>query len=153
MAAIVIADQISKWLVTEYIPVFSSVTVIPNLVDLVHVRNTGIAFGFLNDLNHAWQSAMTTGLAVVALVGILIYAKQLDADERWARRGLSLILAGAVGNLIDRARLGFVVDFVDVYWRDWHFWAFNVADSAISIGAVFILLDLVVPDRHVSNPV
>jgi signal peptidase II len=153
MAAIVVADQITKWLVVEYVPIYSSVAVIPNLVDFVHVRNTGIAFGFLNDLNHAWQSGITTGLAVVALAGILLYAKQLTAEERWTRLGLSFILGGAVGNLIDRARLGFVVDFVDVYWHDWHFWAFNVADSAITIGAIFILIDLVVPQRHVSNPV
>lgn len=153
MAAIVVADQLTKWLVVEFIPVFSSVTVIPHVLDLVNVRNTGIAFGFLNDLNHAWQSGMTTTLALLALAGIVYYAMHLGPEEHRARFGLSLILAGAVGNLIDRARQGYVVDFVDVYWRDWHFWAFNVADSAISIGAVLILLDLILPARHVSNPV
>src|SRR5689334_6268492 len=106
MAVIVVADQITKWLVVQYVPMFSSVVVIPHLVDLVHVRNTGIAFGFLNDLNHAWQSGITTGLAMVALAGILVYAKHLSPEERWTRLGLSLILGGAVGNLIDRARLG-----------------------------------------------
>lgn len=149
---LVVADQFTKWLVLDRIPVLSSVTVIPGLVDFVHVRNAGVAFGFLNDLEHPWQSAFTTGLALVALIGILYYATHLGPEERLTRVGLSLILGGAVGNLIDRARLGYVVDFVDVYWNDWHFWAFNVADSAITVGAVLILLEIIFPHRHVSHP-
>jgi signal peptidase II len=153
IATIVAMDQLTKWLVLEHIPVFSSVAVIPGMLDLVHVRNSGVAFGFLNDLEHAWQGVFTSGLALAALAGIVYYATHLRPEERLARFGLSLILGGAVGNLIDRARLGYVVDFVDVYWRNWHFWAFNVADSAISIGAMLIFLDLILPHRHVSNPV
>lgn len=153
IVAIVVADQITKAMVLERIPVLASVTVIPGLLDLVHVRNAGVAFGFLNDLEHAWQSMFTTGLAVVALVGIVYYATHLSAAERLTRFGLSLILGGAVGNLIDRARLGYVVDFVDVYWHDWHFWAFNVADSAITAGAILIFVELILPQRHVSHPV
>ena len=153
IAAIVVVDQITKLLIQYYVPVFSSVTVVPGLVDLVHVHNAGVAFGFLNDVDHPFRSLLTTGLAVVALIGIVYYATHLDPRERLARLGLSLILGGAVGNLIDRSRQGYVVDFVDVYWRDWHFWAFNVADAAISIGAVLIFLELLLPSRHVSNPV
>ena len=123
------------------------------LLDLVHVHNPGIAFGFLSDFAHSWQGVLTTGLAVAALAGILYYASHLPSEERIARYGLSLILAGAVGNLIDRSRQGFVVYFVDVYWHDWHFWAFNVADAAISIGAVLILVELLLPKHHASNPV
>jgi signal peptidase II len=146
-------DQITKWLVQQHVPVFSSLTVLPGILDIVHVHNEGVAFGFLNDLEHPWRSTFTTTMAVAALAGILYYATHLDAHERVARLGLSLILGGAVGNLIDRAYLGYVVDFVDVYWRDWHFWAFNVADAAISIGAVLIFIDILLPHRHVSNPV
>lgn len=153
IVAIVVVDQISKWLIQQNIPVFSSLSIIPGLLDLVHVHNTGVAFGFMNDIEHPWQSAFTTAMALAALAGIFYYATHLGAHERLARFGLSLILGGAIGNLIDRARLGYVVDFVDVYWRDWHFWAFNVADSAISIGAVLIFVDLLLPHRHVSNPV
>ncbi len=73
-------------------------------------------------------------VALVALVGVGLYAAQLPVSHRWARGGLALILGGAAGNLVDRARQGYVVDFVDAYWNGWHFWAFNVADAAISVG-------------------
>jgi signal peptidase II len=83
------------------------------------------------------------GIASIALVAIAAYATQLGFHERLARLGLSLILGGAFGNLIDRAVAGYVVDFVDVYWGTSHFWAFNVADAAISTGAVLVLLDMI----------
>jgi signal peptidase II len=153
IAVVVVFDQVTKWLVLEHVPLFSSIQVVPGFIDLVHVRNAGVAFGFLNETTHPLRSFATTGLAVVALIGIIYYATHLRAEERLARMGLSLILGGAVGNLVDRAVQGFVVDFVDVYWHDWHFWAFNVADAAISIGAVLMFLELFFPSRHASHPV
>jgi signal peptidase II len=94
------------------------------------------------------------GIATLALVAISIYARQLGSDEKLSRYGLALILGGAFGNLIDRAIAGYVVDFVDVYWGEIHFWAFNVADAAISIGAVLVLLDMIgIGRRHASRPV
>jgi signal peptidase II len=82
-------------------------------------------------------------IAGVALVAITLYARQLGTHERLSRIGLALILGGALGNLTDRALSGYVVDFVDVYWGQAHFWAFNLADAAISIGAVLVLLDMI----------
>jgi signal peptidase II len=96
---------------------------------------------------------MTTMLAVIALAGIAYYARHVRAHERLARVGLSLILGGAIGNLTDRIRQGFVVDFVDVYWGDWHFWAFNVADAAITVGATLIFIELLLSSRHAPDPV
>jgi len=94
------------------------------------------------------------GIAAVALVAIAAYASQLGFHERLARFGLALILGGAFGNLIDRALAGHVVDFVDVYWGSAHFWAFNVADAAITTGAVFVLLDMIgLGRRHASHSV
>ena len=94
------------------------------------------------------------GIATLALVAISLYARQLGQHEKLSRYGLALILGGAFGNLIDRAIAGYVVDFVDVYWGSTHFWAFNVADSAITIGAILVLLDMIgVGRRHASNPV
>jgi signal peptidase II len=150
---IVVLDQASKALVQSILPVFDSRTIIPGLLDLVHVQNAGVAFGFLNDVAHPLRSLVTTALALAALVGIGYYARHVHPDERLARLGLSLVLGGAVGNLVDRMRLGHVIDFVDVYWRGWHFWAFNVADAAITIGAVLIFLELLFPRGHVSDPV
>jgi signal peptidase II len=151
---VVALDQASKALVNAVLPLYGdSRTVIPGVMDFVHVRNTGVAFGFLHDLDHPQQTLFTTALAVLALAGIAYYARHLRVEERMARLGLSLILGGALGNLLDRVRLGFVVDFVDVYWGTWHFWAFNVADAAISIGAVLVFLDLLVLNRHASHSV
>jgi signal peptidase II len=146
-------DQITKVAVNAYVPVYGSRTLIPGLVDLVHVHNAGVAFGFMNDSEHAGRSLITTVLAVLALAGIAYYARQVKAEERVARFGLSLILGGAIGNLVDRVRLGYVVDFVDVYWGTWHFWAFNVADSAITVGAVLVFVDILFMSRHASHPV
>jgi signal peptidase II len=151
--AVVVIDQVTKALVTGTIPLYDSRPLIPGLVDLVHVQNRGVAFGLLNDFTHPLRSAVTITLALVALAGIAYYARHLRPEERLARVGLSLILGGAIGNLLDRIRQGFVTDFVDVYWHTWHFWAFNAADAAISIGAVLIFLELLIPGRHASHSV
>lgn len=153
IATVVVLDQLSKLALVAMLPLYDSVTIIPHLLDFTYVRNTGVAFGVLNQSSLPYKGAITTLLGLVALGGIALYARQLRAHEKWARIGLTLILGGAFGNLIDRVRLGFVVDFVDVYWRDWHFWAFNVADAAISVGAVFVFVDLLLGNRHASRSV
>jgi len=139
---IVLADQATKMLVRATLALHASITIVPGFLDLTHVRNTGAAFGILNEADFPFKTPLLIGVAVVALVSIAVYATRLPAHQPLARIGLALILGGAVGNLIDRARTGYVLDFVDVYWRNHHFWAFNVADSAITIGVTAIVLDL-----------
>jgi signal peptidase II len=139
---VILLDQAAKLIVVATVPLFSSVTIIPNFLDITYVRNTGLAYGFLQDSNLPYKSVLVGALAVAALGGILLYARQMPAEENWSRFGLSLILAGAIGNILDRVRLGYVIDYVDVYFRGWHFWAFNVADAAISVGAVFVFADI-----------
>ncbi len=151
--ATVIVDQLTKLAVNAYVPLYGSKTIIPRLLDFVHVHNAGVAFGFMNDYEHPGRGLLTTALAFVALGGIAYYARHVKAEERVARVGLSLILGGAVGNLIDRVRQGYVVDFVDVYWGTWHFWAFNVADAAITVGAILVFVDILFLNRHASHPV
>ena len=141
-AAIVVMDQATKALVKARLPLHDSVTVIPGFFDLTHVRNTGAAFGMLNNMQFAYKPAVMVVVALVALGAVASYALTLPETQRIARYGLALILGGAAGNLIDRATMGYVVDFVDVYWRGVHFWAFNVADSAITVGVVLMLLDV-----------
>jgi signal peptidase II len=141
-AAIVVLDQATKAIVKSGLPLHESVTVIPGFFDLTHVRNTGAAFGMLNNIDFAYKAAVMVVVALVALGAVASYALTLPATQRIARYGLALILGGAIGNLIDRAAMGYVVDFVDVYWRGVHFWAFNVADSAISVGVALMLLDV-----------
>jgi signal peptidase II len=153
IAGIVALDQLTKLLVRTGIPVHGSVTVVPDLLNIVHVRNTGAAFGFLNAVDFPYKAAVVALVATAALMGIALYAARMSSHERLARVGLALILGGAVGNLIDRLALGSVVDFVDVVLGGWHFWAFNVADSAITLGVVAMLADMIGLDRHVSSTV
>ena len=154
MAAIVALDQITKLIVRKTLPLGDSRSIIPEFLDLTHVHNTGAAFGLLNAADFPYKPAVMIGIAAVALVAIAAYATQLGFHERMARFGLALILGGAFGNLIDRAVAGYVVDFVDVDWGATHFWAFNVADSAITLGAVLVLLDMIgIGRRHASHPV
>lgn len=150
---IVALDQLTKLLVRAEIPVHGSVPVIPGLLNLVHVRNTGAAFGFLNAVEFPYKSAVVALVATAALAGIALYAARISSHARLARVGLALILGGAIGNLIDRLALGSVVDFVDVIIAGWHFWAFNVADSAITFGVVAMLADMIGLDRHASRTV
>lgn len=150
---VIVLDQVTKAMATATLPLYGSRSLIPGVVDLVHVQNRGVAFGLLNDFAHPLRSVVTIALALVALAGIAYYARHLRREERMARVGLTLILGGAIGNLIDRIRQGFVTDFVDVYWGTWHFWAFNAADAAISVGAALIFLELLIPARHVSHSV
>jgi signal peptidase II len=147
-------DQLTKAIVRSALPLHDSLDLIPGVLDLTHVQNTGAAFGLLNAVDFPYKPLVMIGIAAIALVAIAAYATQLGFHERLARFGLSLILGGAFGNLIDRAVAGHVVDFVDVYWGTSHFWAFNVADAAITIGAILVLLDMIRPGRqHASHSV
>jgi signal peptidase II len=154
MAVVVAADQLTKAIVRQVLPLGESRSIVPEFLDLTHVHNTGAAFGLLNAVDFPYKPIVMIAIAAVALVAIAAYATQLGFHERMARLGLALILGGAFGNLIDRASAGYVVDFVDVYWGATHFWAFNVADSAITIGAILVLLDMIgIGRRHASHPV
>lgn len=151
VAVILVLDQATKAAVREFVPLHSSATIIPGFLDFTHVRNTGAAFGFLNAADIPFKPAVMTAIALVALIAIAIYTSRTTAHEPLSKLGLALILGGAIGNLVDRVAVGYVIDFVDVYWRGWHFWAFNVADSAITVGATLLILDMAILNRHVST--
>jgi signal peptidase II len=103
--------------------------------------NEGAAFSFLSDAG-GWQRWFLLTLSSVVSVGIWYWLRSLDQALVWLRAGLTLVLAGAIGNLIDRASLGYVIDFVVVHWEDAYFPAFNVADAAISVGAICLIIDM-----------
>jgi signal peptidase II len=149
VAGVVALDQITKALVRAYVPLHDSIPVVGGVLNLTHVQNTGAAFGMLNDADFPYKAAVVAAIAAAALTGIAVYAARLARHERVARLGLALILAGAGGNLIDRVFSGAVVDFVDVVIGGWHFWAFNVADSAITLGVVAMFFDMFGQGRHV----
>jgi signal peptidase II len=149
--AIVVLDQLTKALVRATLPLHASVPIVPGLVDFTHVRNSGAAFGILNAAEFPYKTVVIALIASAALIGVGIYAASLARHQIAARIGLALILGGAAGNLLDRLVAGFVVDFVDVYWHTYHFWAFNVADSAITIGVALMILDMITSGSHVSK--
>jgi len=153
-AVIVLLDQVVKAVVRSELTLNESVTVIPGFFDLTRVHNTGTAFGFMNATDFPFKTLVLACVAVAALVALAMYAASLPVNQWLARTGLALILGGAAGNLIDRVAQGYVVDFVDLYWSGWHFWAFNVADASITVGVALMILDLLgAGSRHVSRAV
>jgi signal peptidase II len=140
--AIVALDQVTKAVVLQYLVLGVPVSIIDGLLALTLVLNPGLAFGLLGGLPEAWRWVVAA-LSLVALAALARVAlRVLPAGGAAGRLAIGLIFGGAVGNLIDRARFGAVVDFVDVHWRGWHWPAFNVADSAITIGVALLALRL-----------
>jgi len=151
--AIVALDQLTKAIVRSTVPLSASVEVVSGFMNITHVRNTGAAFGLFNALDFPFKTVAIAVVALAAIVWVGVYAAGLSRHHWLARLGLSFIMGGAAGNLLDRVIIGSVVDFVDVYWRTYHFWAFNVADSAISVGVAIMILDMLGVRAHASNTV
>ena len=148
VGSVVVLDQVAKAMVRSAFELHEGSSVIPGFFDLTRVHNTGAAFGMFNGMDFPFKAFILSLVATAALVGLAIYGALLPADQRLARSGLALIVGGAAGNLIDRVSYGYVLDFVDLYWRNWHFWAFNVADAAINVGVALMILDIIGIGRH-----
>jgi signal peptidase II len=133
----VLLDQGSKLAVDASMQLYESIPVLP-FFNLTYVHNPGAAFSFLSEAG-GWQRWFFSGLALVISIGITIWLARLQKHETLLAAALSLILGGAIGNLIDRVAYGYVIDFIDVYYQNSHFPAFNIADAAINLG-VFLLL-------------
>jgi len=143
---VIVADQITKYLVVQQMGLFDSIRVLPHL-NLTLLHNTGAAFSFLADAG-GWQRWFFVLLGAGVSAFILVWLRKMPAGQGpLLPSSLSLILGGALGNVIDRAIHGYVIDFVDFYYGSWHFPAFNVADSAITVGAALFILDSIV-DTH-----
>jgi len=142
IGSVVALDQLVKALVVRTIGLHDYVSLVDGLLSLSHVRNHGAAFGLLSDWNLPYQSLLLSLLSLLALGAIALYFARLPDTARLPRLALALVLGGAVGNVIDRVRLGYVVDFVHVYWREYQWPDFNVADSAITIGVCLLVIDI-----------
>ncbi len=143
-----ILDQVTKLLVLSNVDLHSSVPVISGFFNIVHTRNRGMAFGLFNNPGPAFY--FLTGLSVLAVVLILFWFFRLRENEKSLTPGLALILGGALGNIIDRFRIGEVIDFLDVQIGSYHWPAFNIADSCISIGTIWVIICLlffITPDK------
>ena len=147
--AIVVLDQVTKAIIRAKLPMYASRTIIPGFMDFTHVPNSGIAYGLLQNVNFPFKTVLIAMIGATLMIGVGFYAASLARHQLIARIGLALIIGGAAGNLTDRVLTGSVVDFVDVYWRTYHFWVFNVADSAISVGVTMMILDML--GTHVSK--
>jgi signal peptidase II len=143
--AVLVLDQWTKWLVELHLPHHLAQPVVPGFLNLTHVRNTGVAFGLFAAGGHVPTAWVLSGLGLVALAVVSLYFWRTAAQHRLLLVALALVLGGAVGNLLDRMMSGAVTDFVDVYVGTHHWPAFNVADSAISIGLVLMALDTLWP--------
>ncbi|HTK88934.1 MAG TPA: signal peptidase II [Verrucomicrobiae bacterium] len=143
-AAILVADQITKWWALHGLRFGEAVPVIPGLFSLTLVMNPGLAFGMLGGVPEAfrWMVGLLSIGAVVLLA--VIAARLLPTGGAWTRLSLGLIFGGAAGNLIDRVRFGAVVDYLDFYWGAYHWPAFNVADSAITVGVTILAFRMLV---------
>jgi len=137
-----VIDQVTKFWFDNNLQMWERITVIPQVLDWTLAYNTGAAFSFLAGAS-GWQRWLFTLIALVVSVVLVVWMKRLKADETWLAVGLALVLGGALGNLVDRVIFGHVVDFILVHWQSsWYFPAFNIADSAITVGAILLALDM-----------
>ena len=136
---VIVLDQLTKWGMSSWLSLHESVAVIP-MFNLTLAHNTGAAFSFLAQ-SSGWQRWFFIGLAVTISVVLLIWLARLKPHAKLEAVALTMILGGALGNVIDRVHLGYVIDFLDFYVNNYHWPAFNVADSAICIGAILLLID------------
>jgi len=146
---VLVIDQLTKVYIDRSMKLYQSIPVVDGLFSITYLRNKGAAFSFLADAS--WRLPFFILVSIIAVVAILVAFGKLRDDQRLASVSLSLILSGAVGNLIDRVRLGEVIDFLDVYWRSHHWPAFNVADSAICVGVALLAIDMFQEERRLKQ--
>lgn len=142
---VLFADQISKYYAAELLVLYQPLPLLPSL-NLTLVHNTGAAFSFLSSAS-GWQRWFFIGLALMVSAFIITWLRRLEPTQRLLGCSLALILGGSLGNVCDRLVHGYVIDFIDVYYQQWHWPVFNIADSAISVGAVLLILETLLSRR------
>jgi signal peptidase II len=139
-------DQATKLFIDRSMQLFDSIPVITNFFNITYVRNRGAAFSFLSDVS--WRLPFFIAITLVASIAILVAFHKLRDDQKLAQISMSMIFSGAIGNLIDRVRLGEVIDFLDVHWYRHHWPAFNIADSLICVGVFLLALDMLLEEKR-----
>ena len=142
-------DQVTKLYIDRTMQIFDSIPVLQNFFHITYVRNRGAAFSFLS--NASWRLPFFIGISLVASIAILVAFHKLRDDQKLAQVSLAMIFSGAIGNLIDRVRLGEVIDFLDAHWYRHHWPAFNVADSLICVGVFLLALDMLLEDKRLKG--
>src|SRR5579872_3723778 len=151
-AGVFVLDRLTKWLIETHVSFLDTLRIIPGFFDIVHTENRGVAFSLFNDSTSEWRTTFLVlfSMAAVVLVGGFIF-RRADRLDRYSLAGFSLILGGALGNVFDRIVWGRVTDFLDFYIGSYHWPAFNVADSAIVVGSVLLLIEVLWPGRQAAN--
>ncbi len=153
LSGIVILDQATKHLVTTHLLFFQSIPLIPDWLNLVYVHNTGVAFGFFDGPGTPAKTLFFSAITLVAVCVVIYFLfHTVQRGLRFQGFFLGMICGGAIGNLLDRFRVGAVVDFIDVHYKRYHWPAFNVADAAISVGVIFLILQMILQDESKKSP-
>ena len=153
LLSVIVLDQLTKLAICRTLPLHHQIEVSRNFFHIVHIRNPGIAFGLLTDAGSRYRIPMLILISGVAVFIIVYFLSQIKDGSRLQLVCFSLLLGGAAGNLIDRFRFGAVVDFIDVHWySSFHWPAFNVADSAITIGICLLALDMLLDSKKSKRP-
>jgi len=142
-------DQASKLFIDRSMQLFETIPLVPNFFNITYLRNRGAAFSFLSEAS--WRLPFFIGITLVAALAILVAFHKLRNDQRLAQVSLAMIFSGAIGNLIDRVRLGEVIDFLDAHWYRHHWPAFNVADSLICVGVFLLAMDMLLEEKRLKG--
>ena len=138
-ALVIVLDQVTKQVAANMLEMYQPVAVMP-MFNWTLMHNTGAAFSFLSD-QPGWQRWFFTTIALVVSIVLISWTSKLKTEEKWQAIAFALIMGGAIGNVIDRVIHGYVIDFIDVYYQDWHWPAFNIADSAIFVGVAILIIE------------
>ena len=148
-AIVLVIDQATKIYIDRTMDLHSSITVVENFFNITYLRNKGAAFGVL--AHSSYRLPFFIMVSLVAIAVIIVVFHRLRPDQKFTAIALSLIFSGALGNLIDRVRLGEVIDFLDAHWYSHHWPAFNVADSAICVGVFLLAIDMFIEEKRQKN--
>ena len=151
-SSLIVVDQYTKFMITLHIPLSYSVNVIEGFFNLTHVRNSGVAFGIFSEQNSQLKPYLLIFVSIIAIIAILVIFHQTDREKRLVQGGLVLVFSGAIGNLIDRVLHKEVIDFIDIFFNNRHWPAFNVADACITIGVMLLAADLLVSSKPFNSP-
>ena len=151
-SSLIVVDQYTKFMITLHIPLSYSINVVEGFFNLTHVRNSGVAFGIFSEQNSQLKPYLLIFVSIIAIIAILVIFHQTGKEKRLVQGGLVLVFSGAIGNLIDRVLHKEVIDFIDIFFNNRHWPAFNVADACITIGVMLLAADLLWSSKGSNSP-
>ncbi len=151
-SSLIVVDQYTKFMITLHIPLSYSINVVEGFFNLTHVRNSGVAFGIFSEQNSQLKPYLLIFVSIIAIIAILVIFHQTGKEKRMVQGGLVLVFSGAIGNLIDRILHKEVIDFIDIFFNNRHWPAFNLADACITIGVMLLAVDLLLSSKEFNSP-